>query len=45
MLVYFVSIINLFILEHIRIAEILLARPSLQLNLKNMDNKCPVELI
>ncbi|CAD8207519.1 unnamed protein product [Paramecium pentaurelia] len=31
--------------QHIRIAEILLARPSLQLNLKNMDNKCPVELI
>ncbi|CAD8118066.1 unnamed protein product [Paramecium sonneborni] len=31
--------------QHIRIAEILLARPSLQLNLKNLDNKSPVELI
>ncbi|CAK66805.1 unnamed protein product (macronuclear) [Paramecium tetraurelia] len=31
--------------KHIRIAEILLARPSLQLNQKNLDNKSPVELI
>lgn len=38
-------VIVILIVEHTRIAEILLARPSLQLNLRNLDNKTAVELI
>lgn len=33
------------LLEHIKVAEVLLARPSISLNLKNLDNKIPFDLI